>query len=42
VLEEEYELFRMTMDSDIKSISPDEQLVCYFEDASLYPSHPMI
>ena len=34
VPEDEYEIFRETMDSDIKSISSDESLVCYFEDGS--------
>jgi hypothetical protein len=34
VPEDEYEVFRETMDSDIKSIASDESLVCYFEDGS--------
>ncbi len=34
--EEEFELFRETMDSDISRVGPEERLVCYFEDGSLY------
>lgn len=36
VPENEFEMFRETMDSDISTISSADRLVCYFEDGSLY------